>query len=99
MFLARALLQDADVALLDETFSALDPETLSRTLPKVLELAPNAGSDRSCVNESRQRDSWPDVVNAGILPPPVFPDSRSTTHDHSAAIIDRLGHEAVARQY
>ncbi|MCC6508243.1 MAG: ABC transporter ATP-binding protein [Pirellulaceae bacterium] len=40
LFLARALLQQADVVLLDETFSALDPETLSRTLPKVLDLAP-----------------------------------------------------------
>ena len=40
LFLARALLQQADIVLLDETFSALDPETLSRTLPKVLDLAP-----------------------------------------------------------
>lgn len=40
LFLARALLQQADVVLLDETFSALDPKTLSYTLPKVLELAP-----------------------------------------------------------
>ena len=40
LFLARALLQEADLVLLDETFSALDPETLSRTLPRVLDLAP-----------------------------------------------------------
>ena len=40
LFLARALLQNADVVLLDETFSALDPETLSRLLPKVLDFAP-----------------------------------------------------------
>lgn len=40
LFLARALLQEADLVLLDETFSALDPETLSRTLPKILDLAP-----------------------------------------------------------
>lgn len=40
LFLARALLQGADLVLLDETFSALDPETLSRTLPRVLDLAP-----------------------------------------------------------
>ncbi|MCY2978456.1 MAG: ABC transporter ATP-binding protein [Planctomycetota bacterium] len=40
LFLARALLQQADVVLLDETFSALDPQTLLHTLPKVLELAP-----------------------------------------------------------
>lgn len=40
LFLARALLQGADMVLLDETFAALDPETLSRTLPRVLEQAP-----------------------------------------------------------
>lgn len=40
LFLARALLQEADLVLLDETFSALDPETLSRMLPRVLDLAP-----------------------------------------------------------
>ena len=40
LFLARALLQRADLVLLDETFSAFDPETLSRTLPRVLDLAP-----------------------------------------------------------
>ena len=40
LFLARALLQGAELVLLDETFSALDPETQSRTLPKVLDLAP-----------------------------------------------------------
>ncbi|TXT22357.1 MAG: ABC transporter ATP-binding protein, partial [Planctomycetota bacterium] len=36
LFLARALLQQADVVLLDETFAALDPDTLSRTLPHVV---------------------------------------------------------------
>ena len=37
LFLARALLQGADLILLDETFSALDPETLSRSMPVVLD--------------------------------------------------------------
>ncbi|HND55716.1 MAG TPA: ATP-binding cassette domain-containing protein, partial [Pirellulaceae bacterium] len=36
LFLARALLQGADMLVLDETFAALDPETLSRTLPRLL---------------------------------------------------------------
>ncbi len=36
MFMARALLQKADVILLDESFAALDPATLQRTLELVL---------------------------------------------------------------
>jgi ATP-binding cassette subfamily B protein len=32
VYLARALLQDADVVLLDESFAALDPESLARSL-------------------------------------------------------------------
>jgi ABC-type bacteriocin/lantibiotic exporter with double-glycine peptidase domain len=40
LYLARALLQGADVVLLDETFAALDPPTLRRTLAYVLEKAP-----------------------------------------------------------
>ncbi len=40
VFLARALLQGADVVLLDESFGALDPETLERTLGHVLDHAP-----------------------------------------------------------
>jgi ATP-binding cassette subfamily B protein len=40
LFLARALLQGAELVVLDETFAALDPETLSRTLRRVLDLAP-----------------------------------------------------------
>ena len=32
VFLARALLQDADVTILDESFAALDPETLGKAL-------------------------------------------------------------------
>ena len=40
LFLARVLLQGAEVVVLDETFAALDPETLSRTLPCVLAQAP-----------------------------------------------------------
>jgi ATP-binding cassette subfamily B protein len=40
LFIARALLQGADLVLLDESFAALDPETLRRTLGYVLEQAP-----------------------------------------------------------
>jgi ATP-binding cassette subfamily B protein len=40
LFMARALLQDADLIVLDETFGALDPETLQRTLNCVLQRAP-----------------------------------------------------------
>ena len=32
VFLARALLQDADLVILDESFAALDPENLKRSL-------------------------------------------------------------------
>ena len=39
LFVARALLQDADVVVLDESFAALDPETLRQALPCVLERA------------------------------------------------------------
>ena len=39
LFLARALLQGADLVLLDETFSALDPATLSRSMPIVFDEA------------------------------------------------------------
>jgi len=39
LYIARALLQDADVLLLDESFAALDPPTLRRTLAFVLERA------------------------------------------------------------
>ena len=40
MYLARALLQGADVVLLDESFGSLDPETLERALDYVLEEVP-----------------------------------------------------------
>jgi ATP-binding cassette subfamily B protein len=32
VFLARALLQESDIAVLDESFAALDPETLQVSL-------------------------------------------------------------------
>ena len=40
LFMARALLQGGDVMILDETFAALDPETLRQTLECVLRRAP-----------------------------------------------------------
>lgn len=39
LYVARALLQDADVVVLDESFAALDPETLRQALPCVLDRA------------------------------------------------------------
>ena len=39
LYVARALLQDADVVVLDESFAALDPETLRQALPCVMERA------------------------------------------------------------
>jgi ATP-binding cassette, subfamily B, bacterial len=36
LFIARALLQRADVVVLDESFAALDPETLRQVLECVL---------------------------------------------------------------
>jgi ATP-binding cassette subfamily B protein len=39
LYMARALLQDADLVLLDESFAALDPENLERALRYVLERA------------------------------------------------------------
>jgi ATP-binding cassette subfamily B protein len=40
LFIARTLLQYADLIILDESFGALDPENLSRSLRTVLERAP-----------------------------------------------------------
>jgi len=40
LYLSRALLQKADVVVLDESFAALDPENLERCLHTVLERAP-----------------------------------------------------------
>jgi ATP-binding cassette subfamily B protein len=40
LYLARALLQRADLLLLDESFAALDPESLHRALSFVLSEAP-----------------------------------------------------------
>jgi ABC-type bacteriocin/lantibiotic exporter with double-glycine peptidase domain len=39
LYIARALLQGADVVVLDESFAALDPATLRQALPCVLERA------------------------------------------------------------
>jgi ABC-type multidrug transport system fused ATPase/permease subunit len=40
LYIARAILQRGDVLLLDESFAALDPATLRRTLTFVVEKAP-----------------------------------------------------------
>jgi len=40
LYIARALLQHADLLILDESFGALDPENLQRTLRYVLQRAP-----------------------------------------------------------
>ncbi len=40
LFMARALLQGADLVILDESFAALDPENLQRALRTALERAP-----------------------------------------------------------
>jgi ATP-binding cassette subfamily B protein len=40
LYLARALLQGADLLMLDESFAALDPQTLQRSLASVLTNAP-----------------------------------------------------------
>src|SRR5581483_11493281 len=40
LFIARALLQGAELMVLDESFAALDPETLSKALRCVLDRAP-----------------------------------------------------------
>ncbi len=40
LFLARALLQRADLLILDESFAALDPETMQQALTTVLRRAP-----------------------------------------------------------
>jgi ATP-binding cassette, subfamily B, bacterial len=39
LYMARALLQEADLVILDESFAALDPETLQRCLRCVLKRA------------------------------------------------------------
>jgi ATP-binding cassette subfamily B protein len=39
LFMARALLQDADLVVLDESFASLDPESMERCLHCVLERA------------------------------------------------------------
>lgn len=40
LFIARALLQDADLVVLDESFAQLDPEDFLRSLRCVLDRAP-----------------------------------------------------------
>ena len=39
LYIARALLQDSEMVVLDESFAALDPENLRRSLDCVLERA------------------------------------------------------------
>ena len=39
LFMARALLQDADIVILDESFAALDPETLQQAMDCALKRA------------------------------------------------------------
>jgi ABC-type transport system involved in cytochrome bd biosynthesis fused ATPase/permease subunit len=41
VFLARAILQGAPLVILDESFAALDPETLEQCLECVLRRAPS----------------------------------------------------------
>jgi ATP-binding cassette, subfamily B, bacterial len=40
LYIARALLQNAELTVLDESFAALDPENLQRALRCVLDHAP-----------------------------------------------------------
>ncbi|WP_394821474.1 ATP-binding cassette domain-containing protein [Pendulispora albinea] len=40
LYMARALLQRADVVILDESFASLDPETQTKALECVLKRAP-----------------------------------------------------------
>jgi ATP-binding cassette subfamily B protein len=40
LFIARALLQNADLMILDESFAALDPKTLAEAMSCVLHYAP-----------------------------------------------------------
>ncbi len=40
VYIARTLLQQADLTILDETFGALDPQNLKRALQTVLDRAP-----------------------------------------------------------
>ena len=39
VFMARALLQGADLVVLDESFAELDPESLKQCLPEAADLA------------------------------------------------------------
>jgi ATP-binding cassette subfamily B protein len=39
VFMARAVLQDADLVMLDESFAELDPDSLERCLPEMADLA------------------------------------------------------------
>jgi ATP-binding cassette subfamily B protein len=40
LFIARTLLQNADLVILDESFGALDPESLQRAARSVIKRAP-----------------------------------------------------------
>ena len=66
VYMARALLQGADLVVLDESFAELDPDSLQRCLPHAAELAehagrrarvtPEGGAAGRCVVECRPSD-------------------------------------------
>ncbi len=47
LYIARALLQNAELVILDESFAALDPENLKRAVECVVKRAPVAAGDRA----------------------------------------------------
>lgn len=59
LFLARALLQGAPLTVLDESFAALDPETLARCLRAVQPAHADAGGDRAPLRASQAPSPTP----------------------------------------